>query len=180
MNGKARVRSRAYNDLRSKTVVQVTDTDIDSLKSGLFAQGGRNVTEYDALEKIERISGQSSSSGFLLGTLVGSDGSIALDNQQNLVTFSSNPRANYKIEKIGLIGSSMDTTGIFKIVIFSEITSAEVPLFSEVFTPTATSDAFSFSPNVTVPEGTVVDVKITCDKTHTPTLNVGILYGRVR
>ena len=180
MNGKARVRSRAYNDLRSKTVVQVTDSDIDTLKRGLFAQGGRNVSEYDALEKIERISGQSSSSGFLLGTLVGSDGTIGLDSQQNLVTFSSNPRANYKIEKLGLIGNSLDTTGNFKIVLFSEIGGAEVPLFSEQFTATASSDAFSFSPNVTVPQSTVVDVKITCDKTHTPDLNVGILYGRVR
>jgi hypothetical protein len=180
MQGKARVRQRAYNDLRSKTVVQVTDTDIDALKSGLFAQGGRNESEYAALEKIEHMSGQSSSSGFLLGTLTATDGSIGLDSTQNILTTSSLPRANYKIEKIGLIGSSLDATGTFKIVLFSEIQSSEVPLFSEVFTPLGTSDAWSFSPNVTIPEGSVVDVRIVCDKTHSPSLNIGILYGRVR
>jgi hypothetical protein len=180
MQGKARVRQRAYNDLRSKTVVQVTDTDIDALKSGLFAQGGRNESEYAALEKIEHMSGQSSASGFLLGTLTATDGSIGLDSTQNILTTRTLPRANYKIEKIGLIGSSLDATGTFKIVLFSEIQSAEVPLFSEVFTPFGTSDAWSFSPNVTIPEGSVVDVRIVCDKTHSPSLSIGILYGRVR
>jgi hypothetical protein len=180
MNGKSRVRSRAYNDLRSKTVVQVTDTDIDSLKRDLYAQGGRNESEYLALEKIEHLSGQSSASGFLLGTLTAIDGSIALDNTTNILTTPALPRANYKIEKIGLIGSSLDITGTFKIVLFSELQSAEVPLYSEVFTPVAASDAWSFSPAVTIPENTVVDVRIVCDKTHTPSLSIGILYGRVR
>ncbi len=88
--------------------------------------------------------------------------------------------ANEKIEKIGLIGSALDATETFKIELFSEIQSSEVPLFSQVFTPVGTSDACSFSPNVTIPEGSVVDVKIVCDKTHSPSLNIGILYGRVR
>ena len=180
MNGKARVRQRTFNDLRSKTVVQVTDSDIDTLKRGLFAQGGRNESEYTALETIERIAGQSSSSGFLLGTLTASDTSIALDSQTNLVTFPGQTRANYKIEKLGLIGTLLDTTGNFRIVLLSEIGGAEVPLYSETFTPFASSDEFSFSPNVTVPQGTVVDVKIVCDKTHAPSLSIGILYGRVR
>ena len=180
MNGKARVRQRAYNDLRSKTVVQVTDTDIDSLKSGLFAQGGRNVSEYVALKQIEELSGQSSSSGFLLGTLKATDGLIGLDSQTNVLTTAATPRANYKIEKIGIIGTSLDTTGTYKIVVTSEITSSEVPLYTDTFSPIGASDSFSFSPNVTIPENSVIDVLITCDKTHTPSLNLGILYGRVR
>ncbi len=180
MNGKARVKQRAYNDLRSKTVVQVTDSDIDSLKSSLFAQGGRNVSEYVAIDQIEKLSGQSSASGFLLGTLTATDESISLDNQINILTTPDLPRANYKIEKLGLIGTSLDTTGTFKIVLAGEIQNAEIPLYSETFTPQAASDSFSFSPAVTIPEGSVIDVKITCDKTHTPSLNIGILYGRVR
>ena len=108
------------------------------------------------------------------------DNTISLDNQQNILTTSDLPRANYKIEKIGLIGSSLNTSATFKITILSEIQSAEVPLFSETFQPFGTSDAWSFSPNVTIPQGSVIDVKIVCDKTHTPSLSIGILYGRVR
>jgi len=180
MHGRARVRQRAYNDLRSKTVVEVTDTDIDSLKSGLFAQGGRNVSEYVALDQIERMSGQSSSSGFLLGTLKATDGSIGLDSQQNILTTPATPRANYKIEKIGLVASSLDTSANYRLLLLSELQGAEVPLYTETFTPFAATDQFSFSPSVTIPEGTTVDVKIISDKTGTPSLSVGILYGRVR
>ena len=169
-----------YNALNGLKITEITDTQIDQIKQNTFAQGGVLVNEYDAIEQVSRLGGQTSSSGYLLGTLVGSDGSISLDSQQNLVTTPNTPRANYKIERVGLIGSSLDATGTFKIILYSEIDSAEVPLFSEVFTPVATSDAWSFNVGVTVPEGSTIDVKIVCDKTHTPSLNIGVLYGRVR
>jgi hypothetical protein len=182
MQGKARVRQRAYNDLRSKTVVQVTDTDIDALKSGLFAQGGRNESEYAALEKIEHMSGQSSSSGYLLGTLTAVDKSISLDTDTNLVFFPDSPRANYKLEKVGIIGTSLSLGAGHKIRIIAEIGSAEVPLLSAEFgTKYSTSDSFAFDLNVTVPQGTSsIYANIVSDITYTPSLSIGLLYGRVR
>lgn len=179
---RSRMRERRfiYNALNGLTLNEVTAGQIDQIKANTHAQGGVIVDEYDAIEQVSRLGGQTSSSGYLLGTLIGSDNSITLDSLQNLVTTPTTPRANYKIERIGLIGSSLDATATFKIVLYSEIDSAEVPLFSEVFSPRGTSDAWSFNVGVTVPENAVLDVKITSDKTHSPSLNIGVLYGRVR
>ncbi len=182
MHGRARVRQRAYNDLRSKTVVEVTDTDIDALKSGLFAQGGRNESEYAALEKIEHMSGQSSSSGYLLGTLTAVDKSISLETDTQLVYFPDTPRANYKLEKVGIRGTNLMLGAQHKIIIIAEVASAEVPLLSEEFaTKYSTSDSFAFDLNVTLPQGTdSVYAHIFSDTTYTPSLSIGLLYGRVR
>lgn len=169
-----------YKALNGLKITEVTDVQIDQIKEAVYAQGGVITNEYDAIEQVSRLSGQNSSSGYLLGTLLANDASISLDSAQNLITTPTTPRANYKLERVGLIGSSLDATGTFKIVLYSEIDSAEVPLFSEVFTPVGTSDAWSFDIDVTVPEAAVIDVKIVCDKTHSPSLNIGLLYGRVR
>ena len=179
---RSRMRERRfiYSALNGLKITDITFTQIDQIKENTYAQGGVLVNEYDAIEQVSRLGGQTSSSGYLLGTLVASDGSISLDSAQNLVMTPNTPRANYKIERIGLIASSLDTTATFKIVLYSEIDSAEVPLFSEVFSPRGTSDAWSFNVGVTIPEGSVLDVKITSDKAGTPTMNIGVLYGRVR
>ena len=179
---RSRMRERRfiYQALNGLKITDVTDTQIDRIKAKVYAQGGVITNEYDAIEQVARLSGQNSSSGYLLGTLLATDGSISLDSAQNLITIANSPRANYKIERVGLIGSSLDATGTFKIVLYSEIDGAEVPLFSEVFTPVGSSDAWSFDVDVTVPEGSVIDVKIVCDKAHSPSLNIGVLYGRTR
>lgn len=182
MHGRARVRQRAYNDLRSKTVVQVTDTDIDALKSGLFAQGGRNESEYAALEKIERMSGQSSSSGYLLGTLTAEDGQFVPDFPKRLIQFPSTPRANYKIEKLGLIGSFIDTTATYRISLTVELDGKDVVILAEDFTSNYASNNFSFDLNVVLPQGADVECKIVASTSPgtVPVFDAGIIYGRVR
>ena len=179
---RSRMRERRfiYKALNGLKLDEVTAAQVDQIKENTYAQGGVLVNEYDAIEQVSRLGGQTSSSGYLLGTLVATDSSISLDTNQNLVTTPNTPRANYKIERVGLIGSSLDTSANYKIILYSEIDSAEVPLFSQEFTAFTSSDAWSFNVGVTVPEGSVIDVKIIADKTFTPTLNVGVLYGRVR
>ncbi len=87
-----RERRFIYNALNGLKLTDVTDTQIDQIKENTYAQGGVLVNEYDAIEQVSRLGGQTSSSGFLLGTLIATDGSISLDSAQNLITTPATPR----------------------------------------------------------------------------------------
>lgn len=181
---RSRMRERRfiYNALNGLTLDQVTAAQIDQIKGNTHAQGGVIVDEYDAIEQVSRLGGQSSSSGYLLGTLTVAEKLISLDTPTSLVNFPDTPRANYKLEKIGVIGSNLSLGADYKITIIAEVHSAEVPILSAIFNSKfATSDSFSFDLNVTLPQGTDdVLAKIVSDTTHTPSLSIGMLYGRVR
>lgn len=181
---RSRMRERRfiYNALNGLKITDITDTQIDQIKENTFAQGGVLVNEYDAIEQVSRLGGQTSSSGYLLGTLTATDQQYGLDSPATLVNFPTSPRANYKLEKMGINGTFLDVTASYRIRLVAEIDSSEVPILAETFAVKSATDDVSFDLGVVVPEGTTVTCTITSDKvpSTTPGLDVGLIYGRVR
>lgn len=163
-------------------MTELTVEDFDKLRGSIHANGGRLTRDYEDIQLMSAVSGTRSTSGYILGTLRATDKSLSLDSPAELLVLADDPRANYELERIGIIGTSLDLTAEYRIIVDSEIGSSEVPLLAESFTPSAAADNFSFELNVVVPQGSIISCKITSSKTPgtPPGLSVGLLYGRIR
>ena len=64
------MKSKVYRDLTPLKLNQVTIDDIDTLRSGMYAQGRKNKTQYVDLQQVAVASNQQGGSGSVPGTSV--------------------------------------------------------------------------------------------------------------
>ena len=62
------MKSKVYRDLTPKKLNDVTIDDIDSLRSGMYAQGRKNIRAYEEMQQVAVASNQQGGSGSVPGT----------------------------------------------------------------------------------------------------------------
>ncbi len=78
------MKSRVYRDLTPLKLNQVTIDDIDTLRSGMYAQGRKNKTQYVDLQQVAVASNQQGGSGSVPGTSVIASVANIYDNKSTL------------------------------------------------------------------------------------------------
>lgn len=78
------MKSKVYRDLTPLKLDQVTINDIDTLRSGMYAQGRKNKSGYDDLQQIAVASNQQGGSGSVPGTSIIVAVSNIYDNKSTL------------------------------------------------------------------------------------------------
>ena len=157
------MRSKIYRDLTTKKLSEVTVDQLDNYRTEFYAQGRKNISEYNNLNLIATSSNQNSVTGCIPGT---SDISTAVGIYDSKTEIFQPGAGTYSIQYVSFAEGG--GSGTYTHEVYLEVKGGSVQIVS-------TSDDFISFPDLEIDSNVILQVR-TIGGSGTPTTAIATAY----